>query len=321
MDTDAGPQGCMLYSLQFYRSQETGHKLGYMMHALRGTGPVETAMSALGKRKLRFGRDIYGDFDALYGKQLVVAIICEDLPEVENRIELDETRQDRFGDPGIKVHYKLHENTKKMMVHGMTRGRELMAAAGAVRSSAYGPVRNTGWHLLGTARMGDDPQHSVVDPSGKVHDTDNLYVIDSSVFVTGSCVNPANTIQAVALLLRIASMNVSDRPSYKLLARMLPGEPERSVPAFDAIAAARLGERFAGLDEIDALILKETEAAWPEDVNVLLKALRSGAPDLVDHFTEQAVVLYFSTPAVSRALTGKPVPLFPEPDRHGRHRL
>ncbi|MGZ2505693.1 hypothetical protein [Rhizobium leguminosarum] len=106
-------------------------------------------------------------------------------------------------------------------------------------------------------------------------------------------------------------MNVSDRPSYKLLARMFPGEPERSVPAFDAIAAARLGERFAGLDEIDALILKETEAAWPEDVNVLLKALRSGAPDLVDHFTEQAVVLYFSTPAVSRALTGKPVPLFP----------
>ncbi|MGW9949510.1 hypothetical protein J2W92_004861 [Rhizobium leguminosarum] len=106
-------------------------------------------------------------------------------------------------------------------------------------------------------------------------------------------------------------MNVSDRPSYKLLARMFPGEPERSVPAFDTIAAARLVERFAGLDEIDALILKETEAAWPEDVNVLLKALRSGAPDLVDHFTEQAVVLYFSTPAVSRALTGKPVPLFP----------
>jgi hypothetical protein len=106
-------------------------------------------------------------------------------------------------------------------------------------------------------------------------------------------------------------MNVSDRPSYKLLARMFPGEPERSVPAFDAIAAARLGERFAGLDEIDALILKETEAAWPEDVNVLLKALRSGAPDLVGHFTEQVVVLYFSTPAVSRALTGKPVPLFP----------
>lgn len=201
LDTDSGPQGCMLYSLEFYRTPDAGHRLGYMMHALRGTGPVETAMSALGKRKLRFGNEIYADFSALYGKQLVMAIICEDLPEPENRVELDETRHDRFGDPGVKIHYRLHDNTKKMMTHGMSRARELMMEAGAVRSQAYGPVRNTGWHILGTARMGADPAHSVVDACGKVHDIANLYVVDSSVFVTGSCVNPANTIQAVALML------------------------------------------------------------------------------------------------------------------------
>jgi choline dehydrogenase-like flavoprotein len=201
LDTDAGPQGCMLYSLQFHRTPGAGHRLGYMLHALRGTGPVETALSALGKRKLRFGPRVYDDFDALYAKQLVITVICEDLPEADNRVELDETRHDRFGDPGVRIHYVLHPNTKKMMIHGMSRAREVMAAAGAIRSSAYGPVRNTGWHLLGTARMGDDPRHSVVDAHGRVHDTENLYVADSSVFVTGSCVNPANTIQAVALLL------------------------------------------------------------------------------------------------------------------------
>jgi choline dehydrogenase-like flavoprotein len=201
LDTDAGPQGCMLYSLQFHRTPDAGHRLGYMLHALRGTGPVETALSALGKRKLRFGADIYDDFDALYARQLVIAVICEDLPEADNRVELDDTRHDRFGDPGVRIQYALHDNTKRMMVHGMSRAREVMAAAGAIRSSAYGPVRNTGWHLLGTARMGEDPRHAVVDAHGRVHDTANLYVVDSSVFVTGSCVNPANTIQAVALML------------------------------------------------------------------------------------------------------------------------
>ena len=201
LDSDAGPQGCMLYSLQFHRSPGAGHRLGYMMHALRGAGPVETALSALGKRKLSFGAQIYDDFDALYAKQLVIAIICEDLPEAENRVEIDDTRHDRFGDPGVRIHYALHDNTKKMMIHGMSRAREVMAAAGAIRSAAYGPVRNTGWHLLGTARMDKDPRQSVVDSHGRVHDTGNLYVADSSVFVTGSCVNPANTIQAVALLL------------------------------------------------------------------------------------------------------------------------
>ncbi len=201
LDVDAGPQGAMLYSLQFHRTDGAGHRLGYMMHALRGAGPVEMALSALGRRKLRFGPAVYEDFDAVYGKRLVLAIICEDLPEPDNRVELDASRADRFGAPGVRVHYRMHDNTKTMMIHGMSRGRELMAAAGAIRSSAIGPVRNTGWHLLGTARMGDDPRRSVVDAEGRVHDTENLYVADSSVFVTGSCVNPANTIQAVALYL------------------------------------------------------------------------------------------------------------------------
>ena len=201
LDTDVGPQGCLLYSLQFHRTPGAGHRLGYMLHALRGTGPVETALAALGRRKLRFGDDVYDDFFAYYGRQLVVAVICEDLPESTNRVELDESRSDRFGDPGVKIHYALHENTRKMMIHGMGRARELMSAAGAIRSSAHGPVRNSGWHLMGTARMGLDPRLSVVDSHGRVHDTENLYVADSSVFVTGSCVNPANTIQAVALML------------------------------------------------------------------------------------------------------------------------
>lgn len=201
LDVDAGPQGSMLYSLEFHRTEGTGHRLGYMMHALRGAGPVEMALSAYGRRKLRFGPAVYEDFDAVYGKRLMLAIICEDLPEPDNRVELDASRSDRFGAPGVHVRYQMHDNTKKMMIHGMSRGRELMAAAGAIRSSAIGPVRNTGWHLLGTARMGDDPRRSVVDAEGRVHDTENLYVADSSVFVTGSCVNPANTIQAVALYL------------------------------------------------------------------------------------------------------------------------
>lgn len=201
LDTDSGPQGSMLYSLEFYRNEGADHKLGYMMHALRGTGPVEAATSALQRRKLRFGASLYDDFDQFYAKQMVIAVICEDLPERENRLELDPSKQDRFGAPGVKIHYQLHENTKKMMIHGMSRAREVLAEAGAKRSYAYGPVRNTGWHILGTARMGDSPVDSVVNRKGQAHDVGNLFIVDSSVFVTSSCVNPANTIQSLSLYL------------------------------------------------------------------------------------------------------------------------
>jgi choline dehydrogenase-like flavoprotein len=47
--------------------------------------------------------------------------------------------------------------------------------------------------------MGNDPATSVVNPWGRSHDVKNLFVVDGSIFVTGGAVNPANTIQALAL--------------------------------------------------------------------------------------------------------------------------
>lgn len=199
LDTDIGPQGCMLYSLEYYRTAGADHQLGYMMHALRGTGPLEAAISAFQRRKLKFGAGIYDDFEAFYRRQVVISIICEDLPDPKNKITLDKSTADRFGVPGVRVDYKLAENTRKMMSHGMNRAKEILLLAGAKRCYGYGPVRSTGWHLMGTARMGNDPNNSVVNSDGATHDIKGLYIVDSSVFVTGSCVNPANTIQAVAL--------------------------------------------------------------------------------------------------------------------------
>ena len=60
-------------------------------------------------------------------------------------------------------------------------------------------MRYSGWHLLGTARMGDDPRTSVLDRWNRAHDVANLYVVDGSCFVTSSGVNPTSTIVAIAL--------------------------------------------------------------------------------------------------------------------------
>ena len=60
-------------------------------------------------------------------------------------------------------------------------------------------MRYSGWHLLGTARMGDDPATSVLDKWNRTHDVPNLYVADGSCFVTSSGVNPTSTIVAIAL--------------------------------------------------------------------------------------------------------------------------
>ena len=52
---------------------------------------------------------------------------------------------------------------------------------------------------MGTARMGTDPKNSVVNDWGRSHDVGNLFIVDSSIFVTSSGVNPVSTMQALAL--------------------------------------------------------------------------------------------------------------------------
>jgi choline dehydrogenase-like flavoprotein len=199
LDSDIGPQGCFIYSHEFYRNKDSNFKLGYTIHGLRGTGPLEAAISAYNKRKLRFGKSFHDDFRSSYKKQLALAIICEDLPSEQNFLELDLSSRDKKNIPGVKIRYSMAENTKKMMVAGMSNGKKLLKTAGAERVYAFGPVRNTGWHIMGTAKMGDNPKTSVVDRFGECHDVKGLYIADSSLFPTGSCVNPANTIQALSL--------------------------------------------------------------------------------------------------------------------------
>ena len=54
-------------------------------------------------------------------------------------------------------------------------------------------------HQCGTVRFGADPKSSVLDPWCKAHEVDNLYVVDTSFFVTASAVNPTLTTVANAM--------------------------------------------------------------------------------------------------------------------------
>ena len=58
-----------------------------------------------------------------------------------------------------------------------------------------------GGHHIGTTRMGDNPETSIVNKDCRVHGVSNLYVASSSVFPTSSQANPTLTITAIALRL------------------------------------------------------------------------------------------------------------------------
>jgi hypothetical protein len=99
--------------------------------------------------------------------------------------------------PAPKVNYRLSDNSRRNMAFQIERATESLTEAGAwyVRETRHA----ANGHLMGTARMGDDRENSVVDRWCAAHDIPNLLIVDGSVFVTAGAGNPTSTIAALAL--------------------------------------------------------------------------------------------------------------------------
>ena len=82
--------------------------------------------------------------------------------------------------------------TKREVMPGNLKGPALERF---VRDAA-----ETWWHETCTAKMGRDPAASVVDCDHRVWGTDNLFVVDSSVFPTSVGANPMQSIYTLAKL-------------------------------------------------------------------------------------------------------------------------
>ena len=202
LNSSKGPPGCAIFSQEFYETRkEHDFVRGYTMHVLRGRPPLDTAVNGFRTRRLPLGTNHHKIFAKQFDHTLGIAVISEDFPEAENRITLDENLKSTNGKIGIKVKYQISENNRKILKHGLEKSKEVLTEAGGKVTHAFAPIRHTGWHIMGTARMGTDRANSVVNAFGQAHDVPNLFIMDSSVFVTGGAVNPASTAQAVTLKL------------------------------------------------------------------------------------------------------------------------
>lgn len=139
----------------------------------------------------------------LYGRVVDVRGPVQEVPHPENRVRLDARARDRAGLPIAAVTGAVHPETLRAVE--FLRGRLLrwLEASGAERTWVPVGLPNravSDWfHQAGTCRMSADPREGVVDPSGRVHGHDNLFVVDGSVHVTNGGFNPALTIVALAL--------------------------------------------------------------------------------------------------------------------------
>jgi choline dehydrogenase-like flavoprotein len=195
-----GPAGQLIHSMQFYDTNpDHDFVRGSKMHVLPLPGPMAAVES---HRSLGFDAAWGEGFHAaaaVHGNGILWAANTEDLPEEHNRVVLDRELTDDDGIPAPKVEYRIGENTRRILRFTVDRMTELHQAAGAAGTFPVELWVDQPGHLLGTARMGNDPRSSVVDSFGRAHDVPNLFVADGSIFVTSGSANPTCTIAALAL--------------------------------------------------------------------------------------------------------------------------
>ncbi len=148
----------------------------------------------------RWGRAHKEYMRQFYRRSIGVMGPVQELPMFDSRVEVDPKVKDYWGIPVVRLSGHRHPNDQVVGKFLASKAEAWLKEAGATTTWAFlpGTGLSGGQHQAGTCRMGDDPQTSVVDKYCRVHDVDNLYVVDGSVHVTNGGFNPALTIMAIA---------------------------------------------------------------------------------------------------------------------------
>lgn len=127
-----------------------------------------------------------------------VASLVEQLPDPDNRVTLDPSEKDMYGVPLPRLTYRLDDYVKAGLAAARAAHAEIFGRLGTTHVRHQDEAEGAG-HIIGTARMGDDPKTSVVDRDLRSRDHRNLFILGSSVFPTSATANPTLTIAALSL--------------------------------------------------------------------------------------------------------------------------
>jgi choline dehydrogenase-like flavoprotein len=201
-------------SFEFYNHDDSRDFVGGGIMSAAGVGiplPINWALP---------GRPTWGaeakQIDREYfNHSMAVGMVLHDMPQHDNRVDLDDKVTDGWGLPVARITAHRHPNDTAQGNFLVDRGAEILEAAGARTIDRLYIDRITGNcdHQHGTARMGNNPETSVLDRWCKAHEVDNLFVVDGSSFPTSTGANPTLTIMANAW--RVAEY-IADRGEGKV---------------------------------------------------------------------------------------------------------
>jgi choline dehydrogenase-like flavoprotein len=181
--------------MSYDRYGKTSHKTGFGSSYI-ACGAAQKTHDFANSRPDLFGAELHAYMKRAARGFSRISIFGEELPNLENRIELV-SEKDAFGMPLARLVHSYDEDAVAVWNANVEEGQKAAKAAGAKEAWA-GRVIPTS-HLLGGTIMGTGASNSVVDSYGQTHEVSNLYVAGPGIFPTEGASNPTYTILALSL--------------------------------------------------------------------------------------------------------------------------
>jgi choline dehydrogenase-like flavoprotein len=123
------------------------------------------------------------------------------LPEHRNFVGLHPDRRDAFGMPALDVHIRYGDEVAPTIAASHDRLLAIFSNAGihaTLECDLERLVPGSSAHYAGGVRMHASPEYGVLNGWNRLHDADNVAVVDASCFTTGVEKNPTLTVMALA---------------------------------------------------------------------------------------------------------------------------
>ena len=154
-----------------------------------------------------YGKQLKDDYRKYFGATVSFAGRGEMIPNAKTYCEIDPDVVDRFGIPVLRFHAAFSDHEILQAKHMQETARAVIHEMGGTplspmpsREALYGllPVGRI-IHEVGTTRMGDNPETSVLNANCQAHEVKNLFVADGGPFVSNAHKNCTWTILALAM--------------------------------------------------------------------------------------------------------------------------
>ena len=137
----------------------------------------------------------------------------ECLPRESNYVDIDPEVVDKWGIPALRIHCEWSANERKMLQEMAVQVAEMLESIGArdVTSRVDDNPPGLTIHEMGTARMGRDPETSVLNRWSQSWDVPNLFMTDGACMTSSANQNPSITYMALTARAANHAVDMMDR--------------------------------------------------------------------------------------------------------------